>query len=399
MVKLFEAIEIILSNTLRLNTVTVPILDSYDLTLAENIISPHNIPPFTKSAMDGYAVRSADFNNPPVFLNVIDEIQAGRNSKHKIIADECIRIMTGAPVPQGADAVIRFEDTELMSKKRIKVLQTLKPHRNVIPEGDNARKGDVIIPRDTTLKGPEIAILASIGKGTVEVYRRPKIAVVSTGSELREYEEKLDIGTIRNSNGPMQQSLARSLPLEVAYLGLAHDEKQEITRYVTQYTEYDIFVISGGVSVGPYDLVPETLEECGAKILVDKVMVKPGKPFVFGKLKECLLFGLSGNPVSNFMAFYLYVKPAIYKMLGRSNFSPLLVEAQIDTDFHKKTNFYQIVPSRYILQEGKFKVSILPIHGSADIIGCSGCNCLTFIESRKHVVRSGDRIPILLLDY
>ena len=399
MVTFSEAYEIILKNTERMKAISVPLIESYNCTLAQDIISDMDVPPFHKSAMDGYAVRSKDIVNTPVVLEIIDEIQAGMVSMHEIKQGECAKIMTGAPVPRGADTVIRFEDTEAESKGYVTILRSVYPHRNVIPRGEDARNGGVIIPRDITIKGPEIAILASIGKGMVSIYKKPKIAVISTGNELRELTAHLDEGTIRNSNGPMQQCLGNSVVSDVTYLGIARDDKRELKRYISQSTGYDILILTGGVSVGTYDLVPETLVDCGAKILINKVKIKPGKPFVFGKLKECLVFGLSGNPVANFIAFYLYVTPALHKMMGRPDYSLRLVEAHIETDFYKKTEFLQIVPSRYILREGKFRVSPLPIHGSADIIGCSGSNCLTLIEEKKHRLRKGDRIQILLLEY
>jgi molybdopterin molybdotransferase len=399
MVTFYEALEIILGNTERMRPISVPLLESYNFTLAQDIQSTIDIPPFRKSAMDGYAVRSENIGSSSVVLKVIDEIQAGMVSTHEINRGECAKIMTGAPVPLSADSVIRFEDTETLPGGYVRIQRAVEPYKNIIPKGEDARKGEVIIPKDTTLKGPEIAALASIGEGGVRVYGKPKIGIISTGNELRESFEHLDEGTIRNSNGPMQQCLGNTMVSDVTYIGIVRDELMDLMRFISQSADHDVLILSGGVSVGTYDLVTEALEKCGAQILVNKVMIKPGKPFVFGKMKRCLVFGLSGNPVSNFIAFYLYVTPVLQKMMGRPDYSLRLVEAQIETDFYKKTNYLQIVPSRYSLQERIFRVSPLSIHGSADIIGCSGCNCLTFIEEEKHHLRRGDSIQILLFEY
>lgn len=398
MITMYEALDIIMENSPKLDATSVEFENAYGMVSAEDIISDINIPPFNKSTRDGYAVRATDLKNPPSILKITDEVPAGKVSELIINKGECVKIMTGAPVPRGADAVIEVEYTEPQSDRLVKIMQSVNSGDNISPMGEDTKTNQVVIKKGTIISVPEVAILASVGKLVVKVYRKPRMAILSTGSEISEPGTRLNKGKIRNSNGPMLYSLGKQMGCDVSYLGIAKDNEKELRERIKKGLEHDVFLVSGGVSVGDFDLVPQTLVNEKATILFHKVTVKPGKPLLFGKTRKSLIFGIPGNPVPSFTTFHLFVKPAIYKMMGMPDCELRFIDAQVKTDIEKKGDRSYIIPSKYSINNGRGEVIPFKLHGSADIIGCTGCNCLIILDKELKLVKKGESVEVLLLE-
>lgn len=403
MIPINEALATILANTKRLERIEVELLDAFESVLAEVIVSDIDIPPFHKSAMDGYAVRSSDLSSIPGTLKIMDNIAAGSSLKKKIKSGECMKIMTGAPVPPGADSVVMIEDTESMTDGTMKVMKPVVPGQNICVKGEDVKKGKVVLKKGTLIMGPEVAILASVGGVSVSVYRKPDVGIVSTGDEIvepdnpQEEDNPLEEGKIRNSNGPMLSALVNEIGCRAQYLGIAKDSEEELLRVITSGLKWDMLLLSGGVSMGDYDLIPDVLKKLGATIFFHKVSVKPGKPLLFAKKGRCLIFGIPGNPVSSFTTFHMFIKPAIYKMIGIANYRLPMQDAIIETDFSNRSKRVLIIPSYCTVRNGSLFVTPLELNGSADIIGCSGGNCFMVIDKGVTGIKRGEEVKVFLL--
>ena len=392
-----KALDIILRGIEPLDIIEVSLSEAFGMVLAEDVCSDMDIPPFDKSAMDGYAVRSADLVDAPATLSVLATVAAGSTHRGAAVKGQCVRIMTGAPVPEGFDAVVMFEETE---EREGKVLFTRKvlQGQNICARGEDVKAGERVLVRGSIIQGTEIAVLASVGHVRCRVYRRPVVSVLPTGSEIVEPDEPVGEGMIRNSNGPMLTGQAASLGVDVCYLGIGSDHEEELRELIEAGLKTDMLLISGGVSMGDYDLVPAMLSACGADIKLHRVRIKPGKPLLFAKSGGCVIVGIPGNPVSNFTTFNVFIKPALYRMMGRSAYAPHFVDARLAHDVEKKGVRAHLMPSTYRLEKGVYEVTTLKLNGSADIIGCAGCNCLLFVDEGEQNLRRGDEVPILLID-
>ena len=308
-----EALELVLACAQPGPTLKVNLQDSLDLVLAENIYADRDMPPFNKSAMDGFACRKEDLDNE---LRVVDEIPAGSVPTKIIGQNQCARIMTGAMVPEGADFILMKEYASYISTESI--LCTKKSqHANICYIGEDLHKGEIVAKKGTLLKAQHIAILASVGIHCPTVYLQPNVVVISTGSELIEPHQVPLQHEIRNSNSYQLVAQLKNMGISAGYPGIVKDNPEEIySKLVTAIREYDVVLISGGISVGDYDFVPEILRQMGAKILLHGLNVKPGKHLLFAQLNDKFIVGLPGNPVSSFVQFELLVKPFLLALMG-----------------------------------------------------------------------------------
>ena len=406
MISITEAIDAVLSSSGVLETAEVELGSSYNSVLAEDVESDIDIPPFTKSAMDGYALKASLLKDAPVILNAGPIIAAGETFEGRKAGGigqaggdiECIKIMTGAPLPEGLDSVVKVEDTEPLQGGRVKFFDKITEGQNICYRGEDVRKDDIVLGKGARIRGPEIAALASVGKFRPRVYKKPAIGIISTGKELVEPSVQPAVGKIRNSNGPMLTSLAASLGCDAEYLGIADDDENVLRRFIQKGFQKDVLLLSGGVSMGDYDLVPDVLKNEGAQIIFHKVFIKPGKPLLFAKKGKCCIFGVPGNPVSNFTTFYMFVKPAIYKMMGREDFEPDFVNGILTGDFKNTSGRPYIAPSNCSMVEGRYHVTPHLLNGSADITGCANTNCLLMMGKGFSEIKKGERAKILLLD-
>ncbi|MBU1750664.1 MAG: molybdopterin molybdotransferase MoeA [Chloroflexi bacterium] len=327
-----EARACILAAVAPMEAVTVPLLDAQDHVLAEDVVSAVTVPPLANSSMDGFAVRAEDTVDAPVSLVVAGTVAAGYMYEGAVGPGQAVRIMTGAPLPPGADAVVRFEDTDA-ADDRVTIRVAVRPGNYVRPAGQDIRAGEVVVPRGTLLRPAHIGVLASVGQAQVSVIRRPRVGVLATGDELVPVGEPLQPGQIYNSNTysmAAQVTAAGGIPV---LLGIARDTKSDLTACFRRGLEagVDLFITSGGVSMGDFDVVKDVLQAEGSMDFW-RVNMKPGKPLAFGRLGSVPHLGLPGNPVSSMVAFQQFARPAILKMRGLTNLDSPTVDVILDED-------------------------------------------------------------------
>lgn len=291
--------------------------DTLGATLAEPVVSRDTIPPFDNSAMDGYAVRTADLASLPATLEVREDIPAGSVPQRTVEEGTCAQIMTGAPVPDGADAIVPVEWTEPAGDGMVHINRAPDPGQYVRPAGQDVQEGETMVEAGTVVTPPVVGILAKLGYAEVSVRTPPRVAVISTGDELVDIDQTPGPGQIRNSNGPALAAQVRSAGGNALPPFHARDDEGAIRAVIEEALAADLLLFSGGVSVGEYDFVKKVLDEMGMDMLFWKVRQRPGKPLAFGVLQDTPVFGLPGNPVSSAMCFEQHVRPALAKMLGR----------------------------------------------------------------------------------
>jgi len=420
MISVDEALEKILSYVDILEAEDVPILESPGQVLAEDISSNINIPPLDNAAMDGYAVqaRDTDSSSPdsPRFLRVIDTVIAGSISEHEVKPGTAIRIMTGAPVPKGADSVVRFEDTDEARRKKsatpspaneIGILCKIKPGLNIRRAGEDIARGSLVLKKGTVIRPAEVGILASLGRSKVKVIRRPVVAILATGNELVDINQPLPPGKIYNSNTYSVAALVRRYGGIPRILGIALDNEDSLVSRLRQGRDADMLITSGGVSAGDYDIVKDILAKEG-KITFWSVRMKPGKPLAFGTLKgvdrkgaprNIPHLGLPGNPVSSMVTFELFARPAILKMMGKKNLTKPTVEAVIEEPAvnadGRRVYLRAIVEKR----EDKYFARLTGPQGSGILTSMSQANGLVVIPEDKAKVKAGDMLQTIMLDW
>jgi molybdopterin molybdotransferase len=353
--------------------------------LAYTVCSPLDSPPFDKSAMDGYAVSAAD--NSPSY-KILETIAAGDKPTMTVSAGECCKIMTGAMMPAGADKVIRVEYTEERDGFMVPVRE--EPQHNVIKKAENLRAGDpVLSPR--ALKAQDIGILASLGLDRVDVAVPPLVGIITTGSELRNPGEKLGSGEIYNSNGPQLCSQVVSAHCPFKYYGVVEDDPASLSGIVKRASEEcNVIILSGGVSMGEFDFVPEALTDNSFRIDFHMVAVKPGKPTLFARKGEQYAFGLPGNPVSTFIIFEVFVKTLLYRMMGIKN-EPAYIKAILAEEIKRRDS--ERVEFRPVRMEGN-RVYPLPYYGSSHLNALASAAGLIRIEQDVNFLEKGTGVDV-----
>jgi len=409
MIKVEDALKIVLRCIRILNSETVKLVDSLGRVLAEDIRSDSNIPGFDNSAMDGYAVKSLDTkgarkDNPKV-LDVADDIKAGDMPKKIVRPGQAIRIMTGAPIPKGADSVIMVEDTEKVSGVRcqvsgfVKIFKEVEPRENIRKAGEDIKKGDLVISKGTLLKSAHIGILASLGRAQFKVFRKPKVAILATGDELVDADERIGPGKLRSSNTYTLYSQILRYGGIPKNLGIARDKPSELEKKIKAgVLTCDLILTSGGVSVGDYDLVKDILAKMGTNIRFWKVAMRPGKPLVFGVIKGIPVFGLPGNPVSSMVVFEIFVRPVILKMLGQKKDERKKIEAVLEEDIKKKPGFRYFLRANTRWHQGRYLTRTTGPQGSAILKSMALANSLIILPEDKEFVKKGERVTVIFLD-
>jgi molybdopterin molybdotransferase len=318
MIPIASAIQIVLDQTPRLEAEAVDLSKALGRILAEDIIADTDLPPFDRAQMDGYAVRAADVANVPARLRIVGESAAGAGWHNEMNAGEAVRIMTGAPVPAGSDAVQQVELTrEVNGGGAVEILESVQPGRSIVRQADEIEAGETVLRAGEEINASMIATLASFGYAQVKVGRRPRVAVMATGSELVDVDQKPGRDQIRDSNNYTIAAYAARAGATVERLPLAGDDTEELKRQIAHaVTRSDVLITSGGVSMGVYDFTKAVLKELGAEIFFERVALRPGKPTVFARLGNALVFGLPGNPVSVAVTFNLFVRTALQAMQG-----------------------------------------------------------------------------------
>jgi molybdopterin molybdotransferase len=373
--------------------------------LAEDVASDLDMPPFDKSLMDGYALRSNDLKDGRAILTVIEEITAGQTPTLSLSAGQATRIMTGAPIPSGADAVVMIERTKMLDDHRVQVEEKAQPKagQNILPRAREMRQGQVVVRAGARLRPQEIGVLASVGRTLARVHPAPSIAIVSTGDELVHPHQKPGPGQIRNGNSPMLLAQVCRAGGAPRVLDIARDRVEHLRPLIADGLRSDILLLSGGVSAGKLDLVPGVLTDLGVEAHFHKVEMKPGKPIFFGTWKKnaertTLVFGLPGNPVSSLVCFELFVRPAIYRLRGLTEECPCMIQAVLQEDFNYRTDRPTYYPACLCLTRTGYEVRPVPWFGSADLCGLLPANAFIFVPPGDQHFSARQAIPVLKVE-
>lgn len=389
------ALERVAEQTPTGQTEIVSLTASTNRILAVSATARDDSPPFAKSMMDGFAVRGVQTPSEARWP-VIGEIAAGSAEVPDLPEASTVRIMTGAPVPADAEAVIPVELADFdASDSTVRFTGTVRPLANILPQGEIARINDVIVEAGSKLGPGQIAALAEFGHADVTVYGRPRVAILATGDELVPYDQQPSAGQIRNSNGPMLAALVEQMGAEAVPLGIARDNVDDLDRLIGAGLQADILLLSGGVSAGQYDLVPERLAAAGVEQVFHKVAIKPGKPIWFGKTASTLVFGLPGNPVSSLVCGKLFAGAAIRRLLGGSALLPVETGTLSATHRQKgdRTTYW---PAISTLTDDGLLVKPLPWQGSADLVRVAAANSWAIFPPGDRQFGLGDSIDVLL---
>jgi len=405
-----EALAEILSHVRPLEAERVSILEAQGRVLAEEIVSDTNIPPFDNSAMDGYAVRAADVARPPVRLAVAGSVAAGYVAGMRVEPGTAVRIMTGAPLPEGADAVAPYEDTSDFQRPKeerlaspageVEVRAPVAAGDHVRPAGEDIYEGERVLAPGRVIRAQEIGILASLGYGMVLVHRRPRVAILATGDELLEVHEPLAPGKIRNSNEYTNAALVTRTGGVPLRLGIARDTTAHLKAKLRSGLEQgaDLFLTSGGVSVGDYDVVKDVLDSEG-QMQFWQVCMKPGKPLAFGLLEGGVpLIGLPGNPVSAMVSFEQFARPALLKMLGHTDLAKPTVQAIMDEALTNsgRRGFVRVIVTR---REDGYHARTTGEQGSGVLTSMSRANGLAVVPEEVTSVAAGSELTVQMLDW
>jgi len=390
-----EALGIVLAHAPRLGAETVPLAEAVGGVLAEAVAADIDLPPFDKSAMDGYAVRRQDVARVPADLAMIEELPAGAAPTRHLAPGACAKIMTGAPVPPGADVVIRVEDTEALPDGRVRILRA-GVRSNICLRGEDVRRGATVLEPGRVVGPAEIGVLASVGRERVAIGRRPRVAVLATGDELVPPGAVPGPGEIRDSNSSSLMAACRRAGVPADLLGVARDNKADLRAKIGEGLRRDVLLVSGGISMGQWDLVPEVFEELGVAVRFAKVNMKPGKPTMFATHGERLVFGLPGNPVSTLVAFRLFVWPALRKMMGHPQPAPPPIDAVLADKASVPGDRLSYVPADLQHQGDRWQARAIETRGSADLVGFCRANALLVLDPGNYT--PGTRVKAVPLE-
>jgi len=391
-----EALRIVLDHTPRLEAVEVPLIDAVGACLAEPVAGDLDLPPFDKSAMDGYAVRAGDVAETPAELAVVEELPAGVVPTKAVGPGQCAKITTGAPVPAGADMVVMVEDTERAGEGRVRILAAHPDRRNICRRGEDIREGRTVLDAGHAVRAAEVGLLASVGRDRVRIHRRPRVAVLGTGDELVPITETPGPGRIRDANSWSLTACCRRAGVQVERLGVAKDTEDDLRERIGAGLACDVLLVSGGVSMGEWDLVPKVFDEFGVTVHFATVRMKPGKPTVFATAENGIIFGLPGNPVSTLVAWRLFVWPALRKMMGHRDPAPPPVQGTLTAALKARGNRTSYLPVRLRQDGGAWTIEPVTSHGSADMVSFARADALVILEPGTY--EAGATVHALPLD-
>lgn len=402
MLRIEDALDIILQHTPTLEEEEIKLAQVVGRVLRRDCVSDLDLPPFDRARMDGYALRAAETEaatlGHPVRLRAIGEAAAGRVFNGQVDAGEAVRIMTGAPVPPGADAVEKIEVIRVLDDGLIEIEAPVKPGQFITPRGVEARAGDVMVKSGERATPSVAAALASFGCARLQVSRKPRLALLSTGTELVEVEERPGPSQIRNSNTYSLAGYARAAGAEVLSAGIAPDDFDATRAAISEaLSKSDVVMLSGGVSMGDYDLVKPALDDLDAEILVEKVAMHPGKPTVFAKLGEKIVFGLPGNPVSVAVSFHLFARPALLKMQGASDIHLPRMRAYAAGPVKGAPPRRSHQPARLVIRDGRAEAEPLKWSGSSDLVAFMLADCLIVVPEDRQSLNEGELVEVISL--
>ena len=390
----------------------VPLLEARNRILAEPVTADRDYPPFHRSTRDGYAVRSSDVTNVPVSLQIAGEIQAGASAEQAaipVIAGHAVSIMTGAPVPPGADAVVMIENTSLDNKEdppqRVNINSPVASGASIVAAGSEAKRGARLLAPGTKLDYASIALAASAGRLHLLVYSRPRVAVLATGDELVDIDVAPGPNQVRNSNTYSLATQILDAGGEPILLPIAPDDPARIKELIREGLDADLLLLSGGVSAGKYDFVEPALAELGAEFLFTGVQIQPGRPLVFGRIpahadeqssSPKYFFGIPGNPVSTMVTFKLFVRPILDALAGAQSHKLIFLNAKLKSEIKTKTGLTRFLPA---MLSGEFENALVELvrwQGSGDIAATALANCYIVIPPDRDLIPAGELVPIMM---
>jgi molybdopterin molybdotransferase len=388
-------------------TELVELLAAASRVLAEPVLADRDIPPFPRSTRDGYAVHAADLEHLPTTLDLIGEIKAGEKPENipaTVAIGQAVSVMTGAPVPGGADALIMVEYT-VRHRDRVEISKSVRPGENIVPRGAEARRGSILLDRGMLLHEAAIALAASVGKSRVQVYKRLKVSVLTTGDEIVDVDATPGPTQIRNSNSYSLAAQIKKAGGEPVLLPIAPDEPQSLRRLIEQGLNSDLLLMTGGVSMGRYDLVEQVLSDLGAEFFFTGAKIQPGRPVVFGKCGAALptrenpgtyFFGLPGNPVSTMVTFELFARPMLEALAGMHPQPLQFLHARLKSEIRVKPGLRRFLPAMLSGQLDDTQVELVTWQGSGDIAATARANCYVVIPPDREDIAAGEWIAVML---
>ena len=399
MISVADAIQIVLAEVHQLPTEEVGLTEARNRILAEDVVADSDLPPFDRSQMDGYAMRAADAVNVPVSLRIAGESAAGRGWHHELNEGTAVRIMTGAPVPAGADSVQQVELTrEIDAGSAVEILHPVAQGRSIVTRGSEIKAGQIVLRAGELIDAAAVAVLASFGYAQVRVGRRPRVSIVATGSELVPVNTRPGQDQIRDSNNYSISAYAEVAGALVEQMPLAGDDTQLLKRQFADAAEHsDVVISSGGVSVGAYDFTKAALKELGAEFFFEKVALRPGKPIVFARLpNDTVVFGLPGNPVSVSVTYNLFARTAILAMQGARETQMQKETAVLESDLRGTTDRESYLPAKLSTSDdGKLLAKPLKWGGSSDFIAFAGATALIIVPSGCEQLGAGAIVKVV----
>lgn len=413
-----EARRIVLAQAMTLGSERVRLGDGIGRVLAQDLVAEASLPPFDNSAMDGYAIHSSDAagasREHPVTLRLVGEVAAGEVRERAVSRGEAVKIMTGAPLPPGADSVVALEEARLRSDghqgqaecrtrgasgrgKQVEIFGEVPPGRHVRKVGEDIKTGEVALAAGTRIQLQHVGLLASLGYAEVPVFRAPSIAVLATGSELIEIGGQLAPGKIRNSNSLTLLTLLRGLGLRATDLGIVTDDHALIRQRLEEAAKHDVVLISGGVSVGEHDLVKRVLRDLGMETLFWRVNMKPGKPLLFGRWRDSVVFGLPGNPISSVVCFLEFIAPYLRKATGEHDPTDGLVHARLTQPLRKKEPKPLFLTAQLREEAGTLLVTPTPQQGSGMLNSLAQANAFIVVPEDIMELAAGSLVEVVPL--
>lgn len=419
--KVSEAQQIIIDAVGTMGVESVALAQSLGRVLGEEVRANRDQPPYDVSAMDGYALRSADVGNAPVTLEVIEDIKAGDMPSKTVQAGQCARIMTGAPLPQGADAVLRVEDTAIVERgfphpnpppvgegvnvslrenmfERVQINCSVKLGNDIRYRGESMREGEVVLTAGTEIVPGVVGMLAMVKTANIKVYRQPRVAILSTGDELEGLHDAFDANKIPDANSYALMAQVQALGIQPVLLGIARDDPDELRRHLQTGLQYDALLVSGGTSVGVHDYVRPTLEALGVQMKFWRVAMKPGHPMAFGSTDKTFVFGLPGNPVSSMVCFEQFVLPALRHMMGCSRLHRRTVLARLTHDVKHKHSRTEFVRVTLRSEAGGYAATSTGAQGSGILPSMAKADGLMIVPASSQGLVASEQVRVQLLD-
>jgi molybdopterin molybdotransferase len=381
---------------------SVPLLDSVGRALAEPVLADRDFPPFPRATRDGYALRAADVATVPAKLKIIGEIKAGGalatvpgGPNPKVRSGEAAAIMTGAPAPPGADAVVMVEYTS-RERDHVVVQTTVRAGENIVPVGSEARRGSVLLRPGQPVDYAAVALAASVGKESLQVWRKPRVAILATGDEIVAINASPGPAQIRNSNSYSLAAQVKEGGGEAIMLQIAPDEPMRLRELIERGLEADLLLLAGGVSMGKYDLVEQVLGELHAEFFFTGALIQPGRPVVFGRVRDKYFFGLPGNPVSTMVTFELFVRPMLEALLGAAVTPVVFLKARLKAEVKTKTGLTRFLPATITGELDGAAVELARWQGSGDIAALAGANGYLVVPADRERIQAGEMVSVMM---